>query len=52
LPPQIFNGEGYGKSVNLWTHGVIGYVIGYVMLVGKFPFYGDTRYASKVIEYY
>jgi serine/threonine protein kinase len=38
LSPQICNGESYGKSVDLWACGVVGYV----MLAGKFPFYGDT----------
>jgi hypothetical protein len=48
LPPQICNGEGYQMSVNLWARGVVGSV----MLAGKFPFYGGTRRASKVIDYY
>ena len=38
LAPEIANNLDYGKPVDLWACGVVLYV----MLAGKFPFYGDT----------
>lgn len=38
LAPEVANREKYGKPVDLWACGVVLYV----MLAGKFPFYGDT----------
>lgn len=39
LAPEIANNLSYGKPVDLWACGVVGYV----MLAGKFPFYGDVN---------
>lgn len=38
LAPEIAHNLDYGKPVDLWACGVVLYV----MLAGKFPFYGDT----------
>lgn len=38
LAPEIANNVAYSKPVDLWACGVVLYV----MLAGKFPFYGDT----------
>lgn len=38
LAPEIANNLAYSKPVDLWACGVVLYV----MLAGKFPFYGDT----------
>lgn len=38
LAPEIANNQAYSKPVDLWACGVVLYV----MLAGKFPFYGDT----------
>lgn len=38
LAPEIANNLAYAKPVDLWACGVVLYV----MLAGKFPFYGDT----------
>lgn len=38
LAPEIAHNLEYGKPVDLWACGVVLYV----MLAGKFPFYGDT----------
>lgn len=38
LAPEIANNMAYAKPVDLWACGVVLYV----MLAGKFPFYGDT----------
>lgn len=38
LAPEIANNFSYSKPVDLWACGVVLYV----MLAGKFPFYGDT----------
>lgn len=38
LAPEIANNTPYSKPVDLWACGVVLYV----MLAGKFPFYGDT----------
>lgn len=38
LAPEIASNLNYGKPVDMWACGVVGYV----MLAGKFPFYGDT----------
>lgn len=38
LAPEIANNQAYAKPVDLWACGVVLYV----MLAGKFPFYGDT----------
>ena len=38
LAPEVIDREKYGKPVDLWACGVVLYV----MLAGKFPFYGDT----------
>lgn len=38
LAPEIADNLDYGKPVDLWACGVVLYV----MLAGKFPFYGDT----------
>jgi serine/threonine protein kinase len=39
LAPEIVNNISYGKPVDMWACGVVGYV----MLAGKFPFYGDSE---------
>lgn len=39
LAPEIANNQTYAKPVDLWACGVVLYV----MLAGKFPFYGDTH---------
>lgn len=38
LAPEIANNMAYAKPVDLWACGVVLYV----MLAGKFPFYGDS----------
>lgn len=38
LAPEIANNLSYGKAVDLWACGVVCFV----MLAGKFPFYGDS----------
>lgn len=38
LAPEIANNLAYAKPVDLWASGVVLYV----MLAGKFPFYGDS----------
>jgi serine/threonine protein kinase len=38
LAPEIANNLDYGKAVDLWACGVVAFV----MLAGKFPFYGDS----------
>lgn len=38
LAPEIANNFDYGKPVDMWACGVVAFV----MLAGKFPFYGDT----------
>jgi serine/threonine protein kinase len=39
LAPEVVNNVSYGKPVDMWACGVVGYV----MLAGKFPFYGDSE---------
>ena len=39
MPPEIVNHESYGASVDIWSAGVMTYI----MLSGRPPFFGPTK---------
>ena len=44
MPPEIVNNEKYDQKVDIWSTGVVLYIL----LCGKPPFYGDSK--DKVYE--
>lgn len=45
ISPEILSKKGYGPPVDLWASGVVLYI----MLCGRFPFFGktDVKYCSR-----